>query len=86
METVQTTVDIATLEAQALSLSPADRSNLATILIRSLDDDIHERLTEEEFDRAWKPELDRRMKEWDDDPSIGVPGEQVMAELRELLK
>ena len=86
METVETTIDVATIEAQALSLSPADRSHLATILIRSLDEHPGDFLTDEEFNEAWKPELDRRMKEWDDDPSIGVPGEQVMAELRGLLK
>ncbi len=86
METVETTIDIATLEAQALRLSPADRSHLATILIRSLDEHPGDFLTDEEFNEAWKPELDRRMKEWDEDPSIGMSHEEVMSHARELLK
>lgn len=85
MEVTEIAVDVATLEAQALRLNETDREHLATVLIRSLDG-FGPRLTEEEFDAAWMPELDRRMKEWDEDPSIGISHEDVMKNARELLK
>lgn len=76
-------IDVALLEEQALSLNFRERGRLASSLIRSLDDD---KLTEEEIEKLWLDEAVRRNKEMDDDPSVCVPGDVVLQEMRELLK
>lgn len=77
-------IDIATLEKQALSLDIKERGHLASVLLRSLDDDDegNDRLSEEEIEKLWLEEAARRSKEWDENPSIGIPLEDVMRELR----
>lgn len=80
-------IDVATLEKQALSLDIKERGRLASVLIRSLDDDEGDnRLSEEEIEKLWLNEAIRRNKEMDDDPSIGIPIETVFREMRDLLK
>lgn len=76
-------IDVATLEKQALSLDIKERGRLASVLIRSLDDDEgDDRLSEEEIEKLWLNEAIRRNKEMDEDPSIGRPMEEVMRDLR----
>ena len=76
-------VDVATLEKQALSLNIKERGHLATVLLRSLDDEDGEnRLSEEEIEKLWLQESSRRNEEMDADPSIGKPVEEVMRDLR----
>lgn len=76
-------IDVATLEKQALSLDIKERGRLASVLIRSLDDDeADDHLSQEEIEKLWLDEAIRRSKEMDEDPSIGRPGEDVMRDLR----
>lgn len=63
---------------QALLLSPDDRELLAAQLVASLE-------KEPGYDEAWEAEIERRLKEIDDETVEMIPGEQVMAELRERL-
>jgi len=58
----------------ALSLSPAERQELADRLWESLEPfDAHADMTEVEF----AAELERRHREFQNDPSVGVPWEEV---------
>lgn len=76
-------IDLATLEQQALSLDLKERGHLASVLLRSLDDDQDgDNLSEEETEKLWLDEAIRRNKEMDEDPSIGRPAEDVMRDLR----
>lgn len=80
-------VDLQTLERQVLSLNIKERGRLASVLIRSLDEEEDNNcLLEEEIEELWIKEAIRRNKEMDEDPSIGIPAETVMSEMRELLK
>lgn len=80
-------IDLATLEKQVLSLNIKERGRLASVLLRSLgDDDGEDHLSEEEINKLWLEEVIRRNKEMDEDPSIGIPIETVMREMRDLLK
>ena len=75
-------INIADLEKQALRLGAKDRGRLASILLRSLEDEDDELLSEDEIEKLWLEEAIRRNKEMDDDPSIGRPFAEVMSELR----
>lgn len=79
------TLDIATIEEQALSLGREGREHLASVLIRSLDNGGSD-LSAEEIDLLWIAEAERRYEQWERDPSFGIPGDRVMSEMRELLK
>jgi hypothetical protein len=57
------------------------------VLLRSLDDEeSNNKFSEEEIEKLWIEEAIRRNKEMDEDPSVGIPVETVMSEMRELLK
>lgn len=80
-------IDVITIEQQALRLDRNARGHLASVLLRSLDgDDAEPQLNEDELERVWAVELERRSKEWDANPTIGLPHEEVMQRARELLK
>lgn len=81
-------IDTATLEKQVLSLDIRERGHLAAVLLRSLDDENagDENLSHEEIEKLWFEEAARRSKEWDENPSIGIPGDEVLREMRALLK
>ena len=80
-------MDIVTLEREVLSLDRQTRGQLVTKLLRSLDEDADEDvLSDEEIKGLWLREVERRSKEIEDDPSGLIPGDQVMREMRELLK
>ncbi len=66
------------LEAEALKLTPADRSRLLERLIASLDPD-------PEVEGAWEREADRREAELEFGAVAAVPGHEGMARLRSKL-
>ena len=66
------------LEAEALKLTPADRSHLLERLIASLDLD-------PEVEDAWEREADRREAELESGAIAAVPGHEAMARLRSRL-
>lgn len=63
------------LEAEALKLSPADRSHLLERLIASLDSD-------PEVEAAWAKEADFRQAELDSGAVEAVSGDEAIARLR----
>ena len=80
-------IDIAILEREALSLDRKTRERLASKLYLSLDENVGESAkSEKEIEELWLREVERRSREIDDDPTVLIPGDQVMREMRELLK
>lgn len=80
-------IDIATLEKEALNLNLRDRGRLASVLLKSLDEDEDvSHLSEHDVEKLWIDEALRRNREMDEDPSIGLPGDLVLSELRDLIK
>lgn len=67
------------IEAAAMQMTKSSRARLAGMLLGSLDD-------EDEIENAWDEEIERRVREIDSGEVELIPGEQVMAELRALLK
>jgi putative addiction module component (TIGR02574 family) len=70
---------------EALALSPEDRGRLVGALLRSLepeDPEDEEALTETEWEMVWTAELDRRLRDFDEGRTKGVPYEQAMAQIR----
>ncbi len=70
--------------AAALKLDRKDRAQLASRLIRSLDEE-EEKLSPEECEKLWLEEAERRLEEWEQGKVKGVPGEEVFARAREIL-
>jgi putative addiction module component (TIGR02574 family) len=66
----------AILEA-AMALPPEARAELADAWLDSLDSPMPT-----ELESAWAKEIERRMAVYERDPSIAIPGEQVLAEMR----
>jgi putative addiction module component (TIGR02574 family) len=60
---------------QALALSREDRERIRDALQESLEPD-------EEWEKAWATEVQRRMKEVDEGRARLIPHEEVFAELR----
>lgn len=80
-------MNLATLEKEVLGLNRRSRKDLAHKLLRSLDEDIEEQTSfDEDISEEWLREIERRNKEIDENPSIMIPGEKVMQEMRDLLK
>lgn len=69
------TMSLEILEAEALKLPQSDRSHLLERLIASLDAD-------QEVEKAWILEADRREAELDSGAVEAVSGEQMMERLR----
>lgn len=76
-ETQPTEIDA--LFEQALKLTPQQRLELSERLLLSVPPPGQDR-TEEE----WKQEIERRVKEFEDDPTIGIPAEEVMEKARRI--
>lgn len=68
-------------EAKVLELDPQSRARLAKRLLESL-----ETLSDEENERVWVEEADRRDAEWDAAPSSGRPAADVLRDARARLK
>lgn len=65
-------------ESAAMQLPRAERARLAERLISSLDE-------ETEIEQAWAEEIRRRVHELGTGAVQPIPGEQVFAELKDLL-
>lgn len=68
------------LEAQALELSPGERSELIHRLVVSLDGDPLE--SPGEIAQAWDKEIARRVSDMEAGRTKWIPGEEVMAKIR----
>lgn len=74
-------MSIEELEAEALKLDPQARARLAKKLLASL-----EALSDEENERLWTEEADRRDADWDSAPGSGRPAADVLRDARAKLK
>ena len=70
----------------ALALSEKKRADIAYRLIRSLDGPEPTPSEQADIDAAWAVEIERRMKEIDEGKAELIPYEDVMAEIRAMLK
>lgn len=70
--------------AAALKLPAKTRDELVGRLIESLEE-AQEELSPEEWEKAWAEEAERRDREMDEGKVKGIPGEEVMRELRDLV-
>ena len=70
----------------ALAMSDRRRAHLAHLLYTNLDDEPAEQLTKAEWEEAWVDEAERRLAEMRDGKVKGIPGEQVFASVRDLLR
>lgn len=66
------------LEAQLLSLPPADRARLAEVLLASLDADVAQGPSAE-VEALWRAEGERRLAEITSGMVAGIPAGQVFA-------
>jgi putative addiction module component (TIGR02574 family) len=62
---------------KALNLSPEERAELIHELILSLDD-----IIDNEVDRAWEAEIEKRVKEIKSGKAKGRPADDILAEIR----
>jgi len=66
---------------KALTLPKKARDRLVHKLLE-LDDPPEEKISRKEWNRLWKAELEKRVKEMESGKVKGIPAEKVMAELR----
>lgn len=71
------------LKVQALKLSPPDRDELVRALIASIDGEPDG--TPEEIAKAWDEEIARRVTDIEAGRTVGIPAEQVLAEIRTMI-
>ncbi|HNQ04604.1 MAG TPA: addiction module protein [Thiobacillaceae bacterium] len=78
------TAELKDLAAQAMQLTPEERSQLAHQLILSL----HEASDDspEAIARAWEEEIARRIADMDAGVTQWIPGEEVIAKMRAKIK
>jgi hypothetical protein len=69
------------IEAEVLKLDPQARARLAKKLLESL-----EALSDEENERLWAEEADRRDAAWDSAPGCGRPAADVLRDARAKLR
>jgi putative addiction module component len=69
------------IEVEALKLDPRARARLAKKLLESL-----ETLSDEENERLWADEADRRDAAWDAAPDSGRPAADVLRDARAKLR
>ena len=74
-------VSIEEIEAEALKLDPKARARLAERLLESL-----ETLSDQENERLWAEEADRRDADWDSAPGTARPAADVLRDARAKLK
>lgn len=65
------------LKSQAITLTVAERADLAYFLLTSLEPE------EEGVEDAWRKEIARRVKEIRSGEAMGRPLDEILAELRE---
>jgi putative addiction module component (TIGR02574 family) len=66
------------IKGEIMALSPEDRAELIRFLLSSPD----EGPADPAVEAAWDAELDRRVNDIESGKVVGVPAEQVFAELR----
>ena len=71
------------LKARALQLAPPDRDELIRALIASIDGEPEG--TPEDIARAWDEEIERRIADLDSGKTVGIPFEEVLAEIRAMI-
>jgi len=71
------------LKARALQLAPPDRDELIRALIASIDGEPEG--PPEDIARAWNDEIERRIANLNAGETVGVPAEQVLAEMRAMI-
>ena len=76
-----TGMSVEEIEAEALKLDPKDRARLAEKLLASL-----ETLSDQENDRLWAEEAQRRDADWESAPGTGRPAADVLRDARAKLK
>ena len=74
-------MSIEEIEAEALKLDPKARARLAARLLESL-----ETLSDEENERLWAEEADRRDADWDSVPGTARPAADVLRDAQARLK
>ena len=74
-------MNIDEIEAEVLKLDPQARARLAKRLLESL-----ETLSDEENERLWAEEADRRDAEWDSTPGSAHPAAEVLRNARAKLR
>jgi len=77
------TVAAKKLAEQVLALPESDREKLFRLLRDSLPAET-ETLSREEWDEAWKKELEKRIEEMESGEDTGVPLEVIWEDLRKL--
>jgi putative addiction module component (TIGR02574 family) len=68
---------------QALALPEKERLKLVRLLSQSLPEEA-ETLSQEEWDKAWKKELEKRIEEMESGEDLGVPLEAILDDLQKL--
>ena len=68
------------LTRQALALKPEERIELAETLLTSVDG-----FASPEIEAAWREEIERRVKDFEEGRDKGVPAAEVFAKARALL-
>ena len=76
-----TSMSVEEIEAEALKLDPKDRARLAEKLLASL-----ETLSDQENDRLWAEEAERRDADWESAPGTGRPAADVLRDARAKLR
>ena len=71
---------------EALRLPVRQRAQLATQLLRSLDEDPERDLPPDEWEHLWTEEVTRRMCEVQEGKDVLVDGDEAIREVRGLLK
>ena len=74
-------MSIEDIEGEALKLDPQARARLASRLLESL-----ETLSDQENERLWAEEAERRDAEWDAAPDTARPAADVLRDARAKLK
>ncbi len=70
---------------QALLLPDDERGELAAKLLRTLDPNVEDELTRNEWEAAWSDEIDRRVREIRAGRVELIDGDEVLAELRAIV-
>jgi hypothetical protein len=71
---------------QALRLSERERATLVAELLRTLDDERDEGLTQEEWEKAWAAEIGRRVHEIRAGKAELIDGDEALEKVRAGLK
>jgi len=70
---------------KAMQLSPAERVELSDLLIETLDVP-SEAVSEEEWAKAWGPEIERRLQAYEQGETKGQEWRAALAEMRQSLR